>query len=78
MEKILLLAHRFVTRLLLVPMLAYTFLTQTCPACQHRVEKNAPAFFSSEYEKNAQEEATPHKTALITNELPNTEEEANA
>ena len=77
MKEALYVIHRYVTRILLMPMIAYTFLTYGCPACQYRIEQDSAAFFSPEYEKAAQQEKLLNQTALnaIENE---SEEESNA
>ncbi|MDR3551376.1 MAG: hypothetical protein P4L31_08235 [Candidatus Babeliales bacterium] len=61
MNKMLYIVHQYVTKILLVPLLAYAFLTHGCPTCQYRLEANSPAFFTQEYDQPQ------HQTSKITN-----------
>ena len=59
MNKILYIIHQYITKILLVPLLAYAFLTHGCPTCQHRIEQNSAAFFTQEHYET--EKQTSHK-----------------
>lgn len=74
MNKIVYIIHQYVTKILLVPLLAYAFLTHGCPTCQYRLEANSPAFFTQEHNE------AQHQTNKIANTEVETEsqEEANA
>lgn len=62
MEHIFFVLHMYVTRILLVTCLAYTFLTHGCPTCPSRLELGSPAFFLDE-----QETMTDHKALQVLN-----------
>lgn len=74
MNKAIYILHQYITKILLVPLLAYSMLSQSCPACEHRIGANSPAFFLQEINENEMNRNIVTQTEIETQ----TEEEHNA